>query len=219
MARLVIFGAGDIARLAHYYFSRDSKHRVVAFAVDADHRKSGEFLGLPLIDAESLAARYPPGGHLAFCAMSYAGMNSVREAKVALLKRMGYELASYVSMRCTWLADTQPGENCFILEDNTIQPFARIGRNVTLWSGNHVGHDSVIEDHCFITSHVVISGNVRVGHHSFLGVNATLRNGIAIAPHSLIGAGAAIMADTEEGGVYVPPRAVKLDKRSSEVTL
>ncbi|MDQ3674526.1 MAG: transferase, partial [Gemmatimonadota bacterium] len=26
MAKLVIFGTGDIARLAHYYFTRDSEH-------------------------------------------------------------------------------------------------------------------------------------------------------------------------------------------------
>ena len=51
-----------------------------------------------------------------------------------------------------------PGDNCFILEDNTVQPFVTIGNNVTLWSGNHIGHDSVIEDDCFISSHVVVSG-------------------------------------------------------------
>ncbi len=32
---LVIFGAGDIAQLAHYYFSTDSDYDVVAFTVDA----------------------------------------------------------------------------------------------------------------------------------------------------------------------------------------
>jgi NDP-sugar pyrophosphorylase family protein len=47
------------------------------------------------------------------------------------------------------------GENCLVLEDNTIQPFASIGRNVTLWSGNHIGHHAQIRDHCFIASHVV----------------------------------------------------------------
>ena len=31
---LIIFGAGDIAQLAHYYFSADSNYEVVAFTVD-----------------------------------------------------------------------------------------------------------------------------------------------------------------------------------------
>lgn len=126
-------------------------------------------------------------------------------------------MASYVSSRCSFLTDEPVGENCFILEDNTIQPFVRIGDNVTLWSGNHVGHDSVIEDHCFITAHVVISGNVVVGHHSFIGVNATLRDSVRVAPRTLIGAGAVINADTEESGVYVPARSVKLDRTSDEM--
>ena len=38
MARLVIFGAGDIARLAHHYFTHDSPHEVAAFVVDRNYR-------------------------------------------------------------------------------------------------------------------------------------------------------------------------------------
>ena len=125
-----------------------------------------------------------------FVAMSYAKMNAVRAEKYASDEGAGYRLVSYVSSRCTYLSQTPPGDNCFILEDNTIQPFVTIGNNVTLWSGNHIGHDSTIEDHCFITSHVVVSGYVRVGTRSFIGVNATLRNSITIAPQTLIGAGA-----------------------------
>ena len=56
-----------------------------------------------------------------------------------------------------------------------MQPFVRIGSNVTLWSGNHIGHDSTVGDHCFISSHVVVSGHVEIGRNCFIGVNATLR--------------------------------------------
>ena len=55
MAKLVIFGAGDIARLAHHYFTHDSPHEVAAFVVDRAFRQADEFQGLPLIDAERLA--------------------------------------------------------------------------------------------------------------------------------------------------------------------
>jgi UDP-3-O-[3-hydroxymyristoyl] glucosamine N-acyltransferase len=105
------------------------------------------------------------------------------------------------------------------MEDNTIQPFVRIGNNVTLWSGNHIGHDSTIGDHCFLASQIVVSGRVTVGPFSFIGVNATLRNAITIAPMTLIGAGAVIMADTVEGGVYLAPRATLVEKRSDQIKL
>lgn len=219
MARLVIFGAGDIARLAHHYFTHDSPHEVAGFVVDRAFRSGDEFLGLPFADAEDVTQRFPPGEYAMFVAISYAHMNAVRAEKYATMKAAGYQLLSYVSSRCSYLSATPPGDNCFILEDNTIQPFVTIGNNVTLWSGNHIGHDSTIEDHCFITSHVVVSGHVRVGTRSFIGVNATLRNSITIAPQTLIGAGSIIMKDTREKGVYMPERAKLFSKSSDEIEL
>jgi sugar O-acyltransferase (sialic acid O-acetyltransferase NeuD family) len=214
VAEIVIFGAGDIARLAHFYFSTDSGHTVVAFTVDEAYREGDEFQGLPLVAAEEISRLFPPSRVSMFVAVSYAKMNRIRAEKYAQLKAMGYELVSYVSSRCTYLSRHQPGDNCFILEDNTVQPFVRIGSNVTLWSGNHIGHDSTIGDHCFISSHVVVSGHVDVGPSCFIGVNATLRNSISIGERTLIGAGAVIMKDTEPGSVYPGARSERISKRS-----
>jgi sugar O-acyltransferase (sialic acid O-acetyltransferase NeuD family) len=219
MADLVIFGAGDIARLAHVYFSRDSAHRVVAFAVDRAYRSVDALFGLPVVDFEDIAAQYPPAAHAMFVALSYTRMNKARAEKCAAVKSLGYRLVSYVSSKCTYLSDTPPGENCFILEDNTIQPFVTIGNNVTLWSGNHIGHDSVIHDNCFITSHVVVSGHVTIEPYCFIGVNATLRNSITIASETLIGAGSVIMKNTQPKGVYLPPRAELFSKQSDQIEL
>jgi sugar O-acyltransferase (sialic acid O-acetyltransferase NeuD family) len=219
MAKLVIFGAGDIARLAHYYFTRDSEHEVIAFTVDRQYCQSDSFLDLPLVPFEELVNRYAPGEHKMFVALSYARMNKLRAEKYDQARQSGYELVSYVSSLCSFLTDHPVGDNCFILEDNTIQPFVKIGNNVTLWSGNHIGHDAVIEDHCFLASHIVVSGYVRIRNHCFIGVNATLRNSITIAPETLIGAGAVIMKDTVEKGVYLPPRAELFQKTSDQIEL
>jgi sugar O-acyltransferase (sialic acid O-acetyltransferase NeuD family) len=219
MARVVIFGAGDIARLAHFYFRTDSSHEVAAFVVDPEHRKADSFQGLPLVDTGSAFERYPPREYAMFVALSYANMNRARAAKYGAMKEAGYTLVSYVSSKCTYLSENRPGDNCFILEDNTIQPFVTIGSNVTLWSGNHIGHDAVIEDHCFITSHVVVSGHVRIRSYCFVGVNATLRNSIELAPATLVGAGAVIMKSTREKGVYLPQRAELFGKDSDQIEL
>lgn len=219
MARLVIFGAGDIARLAHYYFTRDSEHQVAAFTVDQEYLKEESFLELPMVAFEGVAKLYPPQDYKMFVALSYAKMNRLRAEKYYQAKGLGYDLVSYVSSRCSLLTDYPAGDNCFILEDNTIQPFVKIGNNVTLWSGNHIGHDSIIDDHCFLASHIVVSGNVHIHSYCFIGVNATLRNSITIARETLIGAGAVIMKDTVERGVYLPERAKLFSKSSSEIEL
>jgi sugar O-acyltransferase (sialic acid O-acetyltransferase NeuD family) len=219
MAKLVVFGTGDIARLAHYYFVHDSTHEVVAFTVDSEYLRESDFLGLPTVEFEKVKEVYPPTEYKMFIALSYAQMNQVRATKYFRAKQMGYELVSYVSSRCTFLSDASVGDNCFILENNTVQPFVKIGSNVTLWSGNHIGHDSVIEDHCFLASQIVVSGRVRIRSYSFIGVNVTIRNAITIAPHSLLGAGAIIMKDTVEHGVYVPNRTELFPKKSSDIKL
>jgi sugar O-acyltransferase (sialic acid O-acetyltransferase NeuD family) len=187
---LVIFGAGDIAQLAHYYFSTDSEYEVVAFTVDAAYITEEKFCNLPVVPFEDIVNRYSPDTYQVFVALSYSKLNAVRKA-------------SFVSSKATVLNDGRIGENCFILEDNTIQPFATIGNNVTLWSGNHIGHHSIIKDHCFIASHVVVSGGVEIGEQCFIGVNATLRDHIKIGEKCVIGAGALMLTDAEPEGVYI----------------
>lgn len=200
--RLVIFGSGDIGQLAHYYFQTDSDYDVVAFTLDRAYVKEPEYCGLPVVPFEEVVSRFPPASYDLFVALSYAQLNQLRKDKYLAAKTRGYQLPSYVSSRATVLNEGRIGDNCFILEDNTIQPFATIGSNVTLWSGNHIGHHSIIKDHCFLASHIVVSGGVVIEESCFLGVNATLRDHITIGEKCVIGAGAVILGDTEYGGLY-----------------
>ncbi|CAN7173527.1 acetyltransferase [Pseudorhodoferax sp. LjRoot39] len=200
---IVIFGSGHIAELAHYYFSTDSDYKPVAFTVDANYIKETEFCGLPVIEFENVAKEYPPDSHSLFIALSYSKLNAIRKDKFLAAKAMGYKLASFLSSNATILNEGRIGENCFILEDNTIQPFVTIGNNVTLWSGNHIGHHSFIHDHTFIASHVVVSGGVEIGEQCFVGVNATLRDHVKIGDKCVVGAGVLLLKDAAPEGVYI----------------
>lgn len=220
MKPLIIFGTGDIARLALFYFQKDAATQVCGFTVDRSYLPASQtFCDLPVWPFEDIASLKSPEHFSMFIALSYSSMNGLRKEKYMAAKQKGYKLASYVSPHCTYLSENPPGDNCFILEDNTIQPFVKIENNVTLWSGNHIGHDAVIRSHVFISSHVVVSGHVEIGERCFLGVNATLRNSIKIAENTLIGAGCTIMKDTQPGEVYLPPRPHLSDKNSSDVNL
>lgn len=216
MKPIIIFGTGDIAQLANFYFTTDSPHTVAGFTVDREFIVES-FEGKPVISFDELPATYPPSHYDLFIALSYRNMNAIRERKYMAAKSLGYQFATYVSSRCSYLSQFQPGDNCFILEDNTIQPFVRIGNNVTLWSGNHVGHHSTIEDHNFISSHVVISGHCHIESNCFIGVNATLHNGIRVKTQNVIGAGAILTRDTERKGVYLPAKTTLFTKSSDEI--
>jgi sugar O-acyltransferase (sialic acid O-acetyltransferase NeuD family) len=200
---LLIFGTGDIAQLAQHYFNTDSEYEVIAFTVDAAYLTDKSFCDLPVVAFEEINNCYSPEEYEFFIALSYTKLNELRKEKYLAVKALGYQITSYVSSHATILNDGQIGENCFILEDNTIQPFVTIGNNVTLWSGNHVGHHSIIKDHCFIASQIVVSGGVEIGEQCFIGVNATLRDHIKIGDRCVIGAGVLLLADAEAEGVYI----------------
>jgi len=214
---LVIFGTGQISELAWFYFTHDSAYRPVAFTVDRAYIEDETFHGLPVIAFDELPSRYGPQDVHVFVALSYAKVNAIRARKFEEVRRAGYRCASYISSKATIFADFVAGDNCFILEDNTIQPFARIGNNVTLWSGNHIGHHSVIEDDCFISSHVVISGGVRVGRGTFIGVNSTIRDHVSIGERCVIGAGSLLVADAADEGVYSAPASERSRVPSSRL--
>lgn len=217
--KLIIFGTGDIAQLAKYYFDIDSLYEVVGFTVDKDYCLSSTFENLPLVAFEDIEKKFSSNEFEMFIALSYAQMNKLREIKYLKAKEMNYKIASYISSHCSYLSQFSPGDNAFILEDNTIQPYVKIGNNVTLWSGNHIGHHSTIESHNFISSHVVISGHCVVEPNCFIGVNATVGHQVTIAKETLVGAGAIITKSTEEASIYVPAKSIKLEKKSSVIKL
>lgn len=217
MADVVIFGVGQWAELASYYFTHDSPHRIVAFTVDRQFAKEQSFQGLPVVPYDELERLHPPDAVELFIPISFVKMNHARAEKYFDAKRRGYRLTSYVSSKATTWPDFSCGENCFILEDNTIQPTVRIGNNVIMWCGNHIGHHTTIEDHVMITSHVVISGCCTLGEYSFFGVNSTIRDETVIAPETLVGMGVTIVADTKPFEMYRVPRPKADAVRSDEL--
>ncbi len=212
-----MFGVGQWASLAHFYLTHDSPHEIAGFTVDRGYLPGGKVLGLPVVAFEELERCYPPGEFLLFLPISFKGMNGVRARKYAEAKERGYEFVSYVSSRATTFPDFRCGENCFILEDNTIQPFVQIGDNVVIWSGNHIGHHTVIGDHVMITSHVVISGACVIEPYCFFGVNATVRDETIVREKTLVGAGVTLLADTEASSVYKHPGTRPAGFRSDEL--
>jgi len=206
MSQVIIFGNGLVASLAHFYLTHDSEHEVVAFTVDRTHVGDATLFDLPVVPFDEVVERYPPDQFRMFVAVGYGRMNKFRQERYEQSKALGYELISYVSSKASTWPGAMIGDNCFIMENNVIQPFTRIGNDVIMWSGSHVAHESTIRDHCFISSHVVVSGMVTIEENCFIGVNATIRDQVTIARECVIGAGVVVRKSTQEREVYAATR-------------
>jgi sugar O-acyltransferase (sialic acid O-acetyltransferase NeuD family) len=164
--------------------------------------KSDSLFGLPVVPFHQIEQHYSPELFRAFVAVSFTQLNRVRTRLYREVKRRGYQCVSYVSTRAFVWRNVEIGENCFILEGNVLQYGVRVDNNVVLWSGNHVGHQSVIHDNNFISSHVVVSGYCDIGESCFVGVNSTLADHVIVARDCLIGMGAVVDKNTEARKIY-----------------
>ena len=217
MKKAVIFGVGDFAQVASVYLRGDSEYEIEAFTVNEQYVEADRLLDLPVVPFERLEDRYPAKEFSIFVAIGFSKVNAARRSVYEACRERGYAVPTYVNSTVRRWKETAIGEGCFIFENNVIQPFVRIGNNCVLWSGNHIGHHSTIGNNVFIASHVVVSGKCTIGDNSFVGVNATFRDGITVGANCVIGAGAILLKDAPESGVYKTEHTVPQERKSHEL--
>lgn len=200
--KVVILGDSAFAEVAYECFTRDSEYEVVGFSVNSAFLERNELFGLPVVPLEEIERFFDPDQVEFYAALVYSQLNRLRTRLYEEAKTKGYRPASYISSRAFVWPNAVLGEHCFIFEDNTIQPFVKIGNNVVLWSGNHIGHHSVIEDNCFISSHAVISGFCTVGKNTFIGVNSAVANNVVIGADNWLGVGVNILKNTDPDCIF-----------------
>jgi sugar O-acyltransferase (sialic acid O-acetyltransferase NeuD family) len=200
--KLIIVGDSSFAEVACELFDALGTYDVVAFSVHSAFKKSDELLGRPIYALEQISDFCSPAECEAFVALTYRELNRARTRLCVEMKGRGYKLATYISPHAFVWRNVSVGENCFIFENNVIQPFCKIGNNVVLWSGNHIGHHSTVEDNVFVASHVVVSGHVTIGRNSFLGVNATVADTVKVGADNWIGPNALVTKDTTPNSLF-----------------
>jgi sugar O-acyltransferase (sialic acid O-acetyltransferase NeuD family) len=204
MRDIVIFGTRNFAEIAHYYFTHDSEHRIVAFTVDGEFIEADTFAGLPVVPFEELPTRFPPSDFGMFVAVGHQKVNTQRQAKVAAAEAAGYQLASFVSSKADVPPEFKLQPNTMIMERATLQPFVRVGKNAIIWSTTRIGFHTQIGDHCWVVCALFVE-SCQIGENTFVGLNATIVPGTKVGRSNVIGAGALIAKDTKDFEIYRGP--------------
>tara|TARA_Y100000385_G_C12814927_1_gene517761 strand:- start:25 stop:711 length:687 start_codon:yes stop_codon:yes gene_type:complete len=210
--KIILFGTGEISELAYFYFTNDSQYEVVAFCCDKEYKKADSFCDLPLFSLEEIISEFPPKKYKMHVALSYSRLNQTRQDKYHQVKKNGYELVNYISSKSVYWNDLEIGDNCFILENQTIQPKVKIGNNVMIWSGNHLGHGCSIDDHTYLSSHICISGHTNIGKRCFIGVNSHFKDFINIGNDVVIAMGTSVNRDIDSGSCVIGSRSTIYSK-------
>jgi sugar O-acyltransferase (sialic acid O-acetyltransferase NeuD family) len=203
MSKVIIFGTGQTADIVTYYLENDSEHEIIAYTVDEKFITEDKYNNKPVIPFETIVENYPPSEFKMFIAIGYTNLNKFREEKYNLAKTKGYTLITYVNSRSGVNNTSKIGDNCFILEHQSIQPFATIENNCFIWGGVLIAHHSKIKSHCWITSESSIAGNTTIGERCFIGVNATIGHMVTLGDDCMVGAGTLITKSANNGSVFI----------------
>jgi len=208
---VLIYGVGELARLAFEYFKNDSPYNIVGFIAEQEFiNPERKFLGLPIFPANEIGTSIFPEDNDIFVAFSGRELSYPRSRKVSLLKSQGFNLPSYVSSFAFIAPDSTVGSNVMIFEHNTIQSEVVINDSVILWSGNHIGHQTSIGEGVFVSSHVCIGGRSKISNNCYFGMNSTVRDQVIIGENTVVGANSYIHKDFEGNAVLFGVPAKKL---------
>jgi len=199
MKKVVIFGTGDMAHLAHFFLTNDSNYEVAAFTINLEFIKDQSFLNLPVVGFEDVVNTYPPSEYDMFVTLGPQDCNELRETIYNQAKRKAYKLISYISSKADYWQDMKHGDNVFIFQDTSIEPFVEIGNNVILF-GSKIGYNVKIEDNCFIST-ATIGSDVVVRNNAFIGINSSISPLLSIGVKSIIASGSLIKKDIDDYSV------------------
>jgi len=100
-------------------------------------------------------------------------------------------------------------ESASVARGSFIAPMSYIGINALVGSGcilntgSIIDHDVEIGDYSHLGGNCYVAGQVKIGNQVFLGAGSTIIEGLTIASNVTIGAGAVVVNDIEEPGIYV----------------
>lgn len=222
MKRVIIFGIGENAQLLKYYLENDIEYKgeytVEAFTLDKEYVLENTFMGKPLVPFQQIEKIYDPEEYYIFIALGYTKMNNLRETKYLEAKSKGFKFFNYISSKAFY-SGNKIGENNLILESSVIQPFVEIGNNNVIMGGGLIGHHTKIYNNCFFAGESNLGGKCIIKNNCFIGLNASIRDNLILENKTLVGGGAWISNNTEEGGVYIAEKALKINKKSLEIKI
>lgn len=196
--RIGLLGSGGQAReAAEYDLSLD-----VAF-----HAVTAEHLGARS-DLVDLATRDPD--LLAVPVVAAVGAPGLRRDMVA---RWGGTTFARILASSAWISPSASvGEGSILAPGVVLTADVELGAHVLVNVGASVSHSSRVGDFATLSPGVRIGGDCVIGAGVFLGIGASVAHGVRIADGVVVGAGAVVVHDLTEPGVYtgVPARLRRL---------
>jgi len=203
MQPIIIFGNSVVAEIMYQFLKDDSRYHVVAFAADKEYIKEEKLFNLNVYDINTFKNKFDIEQYKVILAIGYGELNCIRERIFNRVKKIGFEIETYIHKDAKVYTSNKIGEGSIIMPNTIIEPFVEIGRNTVIWSNCSVAHHSKVQDNCWIATGTVLAGKVVVKNNCFIGVGVTIAYDVTIENSNVLGAGTMISKNTKQDEVYL----------------
>jgi sugar O-acyltransferase (sialic acid O-acetyltransferase NeuD family) len=204
--KLIIIGASGHGKVVADIAIKMNKWQSIAFLDDDESINTS--IGLEVIGTTDDAFTYKDEADF-FVAI---GNNAVREKVQEKLIKQGLNIVSLVHPSSVIGTDVEIGIGTAVMAGVVINTSSIIGRGCIINTSCSLDHDNVIEDYVHISPGVSLAGTVKIGCGSWLGIGSVASNNVNICSGCKVGAGAVVVKDITEPGIYVGVPVRRLDK-------
>jgi len=103
---------------------------------------------------------------------------------------------------CSTYAEFHPLGGILVAANAIINPISKIGRGTICNIGSSIDHECILGDCVHIAQGTVLSGNVHVGNHTFIGPNSVVKSNIQIGHNVIIQAGSIVTTNIPDNSIY-----------------
>lgn len=131
------------------------------------------------------------------------GHNQIRRRIFEELQLFNANLVTLIHPNSVIGISVEIGIGSAVMAGVVINSDTKIGKCCIVNTSSSIDHDNQIGDFVHIAPGVRLSGTVKVGPNSWLGVGSVYKNNITICENVVIGAGAVVIKDIDTSGTYV----------------
>lgn len=207
MRKLIIIGAGDGGRVVFELVKQQGSFEVAGFIDDNKELKGRSVNGHKVIGTSRDLNKFR--GMLFVVAVG--GNLKARSRLFQLAVKARLEPVSLIHKTAIVDKTASIDDGSIILARCVIGPFAKIGKNVFLFTGTIIEHDNFIADNVYASPAVCLAGKVRVGKNTFLGILSCVVQGVKIGSNVVVGAGSVVLKDVPNNTVVagVPAKILR----------
>jgi sugar O-acyltransferase (sialic acid O-acetyltransferase NeuD family) len=204
--RLLIIGAGGHGKVVADVAMKMNTWKSIQFLDDNQELK--RVLGLEVIGKVEDALKYVHDYQFIVA----IGDNSLRERIQLNLTMAQAKLALLVHPDAIIGKQVEIGKGTVVMAGVIINSCTHVGSGCIINTGSIIEHDNIIEDYVHVSPGVITGGTVRIGKGTWLGLGSKIINNVSIAGDCIVGAGAVVIEDIINRGLYVGIPAKKVDR-------